>query len=225
MHCGNTKCERTKPKSFIGRMISSSEGIVREGRWYCSESCYVNAVLAEYFLRKRCRTELRTSTYPISARSFASALPRGGKVSWSQIEDALEEKSRNGGMPLAHYLAKRGLIDRRDILEALGRHHRVPVASAGARAIDSEVIALVHPDVARLSGVVPLSLERRSKKLSLLMKDPTDLTTQLTIRCLSGVHIQPYQGDPAEIDRLLAQYYPQEQQRPTQPKKELALAR
>ena len=208
MRCANPRCNRTKPKSLIGRLVHGDvEGVEREGAWYCSEECWREVVLQGYRRIKRSRSEKRTATYPISARSFGASLVRAGIVSWSEVEDAMEAKSRNGGMPLAFYLMSKGLIDRQDILEALGRHHRVPVASVGERRLSEALLAKVPAEVARTSGVIPVAHDRQSRLLSLVMKDPTDLTTLEIVGRLSGCEVKPVQGDPAEINRLLERHY------------------
>ena len=208
MQCANPGCNTTKPKGLIGRLVHGDvEGVEREGAWYCRDECWREVVLEEYRRTKRSRSEIRTSTYPISARSFGTNLVRAGVISWSEVEDAMEAKSRNGGMPLAYYLMAEGLIDRQDILEALGRHHRVPVASVGGRPLSEALLAKVPAEVARTSGVLPVAYDRNARMLSLVMKDPSDLTTRKIIGRLNGCEVKPFQGDPAEIDRQLARCY------------------
>lgn len=208
MRCANPECNEHKHEGFLGRLISSGEGVVRENLWYCSENCFRRAILSDYLRRKNRGSELRTGTYPMSSRDFGAALLRSGKVSWSQIEEALEARRGNGKMPLAHYLLRKGLIDRHDILEALSRHHRVPLAKIGACELDEGLIDLIPAQIARLSGAVPIALDRDSGKISLLMRDPSDLTTLLAVKRLTGYETKAYQGDPAELLRLIERYYP-----------------
>ncbi|MCG8376632.1 MAG: hypothetical protein MI702_09125, partial [Chlorobiales bacterium] len=115
---------------------------------------------------------------------------------------------KNGQQPIAHYLMKRGLINRKDVLEALGRHHKVPVSYIGNRELEPALLELVPGEIARISRVLPLNYNKQTNKLSLLMQDPTDLTTRLAIKKLVGVEVQPFQGDPVEIKRYLDYYYP-----------------
>ena len=93
------------------------------------------------------------------------------------------------------------------VLEALGRHHRVPVARFGEKQLDTELVSRLPAVIARMSGVVPLSYDRKMRKLSIAVKDPSDLTTIQTIRRLYNCDVQVFQGDPAEIDRLLQKHY------------------
>ncbi|HUX07315.1 MAG TPA: hypothetical protein VMX35_08385 [Acidobacteriota bacterium] len=210
MRCANPKCSKQRPSGFISRLVSCDEGIVRENLWYCDESCFRRVVLSDYFKRKSSGSELRTSTYPMSSRDFGAALLRSGKLSWSHIEEALEARRGNGRMPLAHYLLQKGLIDRHDILEALSRHHKVPLAKMGTRELDDRMIGLIPAQIARQSGAIPIALDRTTGKISLLMRDPSDLTTMLAVKRLTGYETQAYQGDPAEILGLLERYYPKE---------------
>ncbi len=210
MRCANTECSRKRNDSLLGRLVGGREGVVRDGRWYCGDACFRRSLLREFYQRKLRGGEQRSSTGQVTARSLGAALLRMGKITWLQLEEALEAKSRNGGMPLAHYLLQKELIDRRDILEALGRHHRVPVATVGQKQPDQRVLAMLPAGLTRLSGVIPLAFDRAAGRLSLIMKDPSDLTTLLTIRQLLGCDVKVFQGDPGEIASLLDRHYPEE---------------
>jgi hypothetical protein len=212
MRCANSACSRLRPTKLLGRFISGG-GVTRDNRWYCSQHCYHDAVLSDYYSRKINGSELRTSAYPVTARSIGAVLQRMGKINWLQLEEALEDKRRNGEMPMVHYLIQRGMVDRRDILEALGRHHKVPVALVGSKRLSPELTAMIPSVVARTSGVLPLSYSAKKRRISLVMKDPSDLTTVTAIRSLLECNVQTFQGDPAEIDRLLSIYYPPEELR------------
>jgi hypothetical protein len=210
MKCANSDCNKRKAKGLIARFAGGDEGVVRENLWYCSERCFRQTVLSDYLKCKKSGSELRTSTYPMTSRDFGAALLRSGKVSWSQIEEALEARNRNGNQPLAHYLLQKGLIDRHDILEALSRHHRVPLAHLGACDLDPGLSDLIPATIARLAGAIPIALDRNGGKLSLVLRDPSDLTTMLAVKRLTGYEIKAFQGDPAEIQALLKRHYPEE---------------
>lgn len=209
--CANPECRRKKPTGFFGKMFNDIEGIVKGNKWYCDEHCYRHPILKDFLLRKQSGRELRTISFPVTSRAFGSALIRMEKISGYQLERAMAEKSRNGKQPLAHYLMKKGLITRRDVIEALGKHHRVPVAYLRTSGLAPNTVAFVPGEIARVSGVVPLSYNPNTNRLCLLMKDPSDLTTILTIRKLSACEVTPFQGDPVEIDQLIAHYYPADQ--------------
>ena len=206
MRCANPECRSLKPTGIFGKMIKG-EGVIRENKWYCDEHCFRHPILKDYLLRKQAGRELRTITFPITARAFGAALMKLGKINSQELDDALNEKLHNGNQPIAHYLLNKKIINRKDILEALGRHHKVPVSFLRNRELEPELLDLVPGEIARISGVLPLDYNPRTNKLSLLMKDPSDLTTILAVRKLSGVDVQPFQGDPGEIDRILDYYY------------------
>lgn len=205
--CGNPDCSRVKPTKFVARLMSSDEGVERENRWYCSERCYVAVVMHDYFRRKNTGREVRSSTHPVTERSFGAELMRMGRIGWMELEEAIAAKNHNGGMPVAHYLIQRGLITRRDVIEALGRHHHVPVAKIGETQLGRELVNKIPAPLARIGGVVPLSYDSKRKTISLVMKDPSDLTTTLTVKRLLNCDVKTFQGDPAEIERILCQHY------------------
>lgn len=207
MKCANPECRKKKPTRFFSK-IMRGEGVVIENKWYCDEHCFRHPILKDYLLRKHGKRELRTSTHPITAHAFGAALLKQEKITRDDLEQALHEKKKNGQQPIAHYLMKRGLINRKDVLEALGRHHKVPVSYIGNRELEPALLELVPGEIARISRVLPLDYNKQTNKLSLLMQDPTDLTTRLAIKKLVGVEVQPFQGDPVEIKRYLDYYYP-----------------
>lgn len=206
MQCANPDCGKTRATGFFGRGYKQ-EGYTHDGAWYCNSACYQASMLRDYFMRKRAGREMRTITWPVTSRSFGAALVQLGKIEGYQLEQALEEKSANGKQPLAHYLLKKGLIKRKDVIEALGKVHRVPVVFLRESEIDPETMDIIPAEVALLSGVLPLNFNRRTNRLSLLMKDPSDMTTIVTLRRLLKCDIQQFQGDPQEIDEYLAYYY------------------
>lgn len=206
MQCANPECGKTRATGFFGRGYKQ-EGYTHEGSWYCDQACHRATMLHDYFMRKRTGREMHTISWPVTSRSFGAALVQMGKIEGYQLEQAIEEKSANGKQPLAHYLLKKGLIKRKDVIEALGKVHRVPVVFLRDRVIEQETMELIPAEVALLSGVLPLNFNRKTNRLSLLMKDPSDLTTIITLRRLLKCDVQQFQGDPHEIDQYLAFYY------------------
>lgn len=206
MNCGNSHCEKRKISGFIGRVLDRS-GLVRENIWYCSQECFASVVLDEYFHRKSSNTEIRRSTYPVTSRTFGSALISMGKIKGFQLEQALLEKSRNGRKPLAHYLMKNGLVSRRDVLEAIGKIHKVPLASLQGKKINKEVIEMIPEEIARTSSVIPFDLNKKDETIYLLMKDVSDLTTVFTIKRLTGYEVRTFLGDPEEISKSIENCY------------------
>lgn len=205
MKCHNPDCRKGKKKKNLGRLAGS--GYQREGRLYCSEECFIDAVVADYLKRKREGRELHSSTHPVTSRALGAALLRMGRLTWVELEEAFEIQRRNGGEPLIHYLLVHCLLTRRDIIEALGKHHRVPVATVGVRRLDPSLLAMIPGRMARLSGIVPIAFSAEDNKLSLLMKDPTDLTSLVTMRRLLDCDVQVFQGDPMEINDLIHKHY------------------
>jgi len=206
MFCANTLCNKRKPEGLVGRLLTARQGFIRENKWFCSERCYSHVVLDQFYRSKTEGSDLHSSTFPVTARALGSALLRMGKLDWFQLEEAMEAR-RSSGAPLAHFLLANGVVSRRDILEALGRHHKVPVVTVGAKALDPAIVAMLPPLLARLGGAVPLSYDQAANRVSLIMRDPTDLTTLLAVRRLLGCSVQVFQGDPAEVRRLIGRYY------------------
>lgn len=206
MRCGNSHCEKRKISGFIGRVLDR-DGFIRENIWYCSQECFASVIMDEYFHRKRSNTEIRRSTFPVTSRAFGSALISMGKIKGFQLDEALVEKSRNGRKPLAHYLMKKGLINRKDVLEAIGKIHKVPIASLHGKRISRDIIEMIPEEIVRTSCVIPFDINRKEGALYLLMKDVSDLTTIFAIKRLTGLEVRCFLGDPEEISRSIENCY------------------
>jgi hypothetical protein len=206
MECSNQDCRKPQPETLFGK-IKSDAGIIREREWYCDEYCYEHPILKEYILRKQSRREFRASSYPVTAQHFGSQMVSMGKISREQLETASIERYINERLPIPHFLMKEGLINRKDVLEALGIIHRVPVGHLSGRSIPQNLIDLIPAQVARLGNVVPFSYNAATNHLSVLMKDPTDLSTVVTLKKLTNCQIDIFQGDPREIREAVSKYY------------------
>ena len=213
MRCGNSLCDKRKISGFIGRALNRG-GVVKENIWYCSQECFATVVLDEYFHRKQSHTEIRRSTFPVTSRAFGTALISMGKIKGFQLEQALIDKSRNGRKPLAHYLLKRGWVNRRDVLEAIGKIHKVPIVSLQGKKISKGIIDMVPREIALTSSVIPFDINGKDGSLCLLMKDVSDLTTVFTIKRLTGLEVRSYLGDPEEINKSISNCYPGEEKVP-----------
>ena len=206
MNCSNPDCNKKKPEGFLGKLFGP-EGVIRNNKWYCDEHCYKHPVLKEYVLRKGSNMEMRTSVHPITSRSFGATLVSLGKINAYQLDRAMLEKKSNGNKPLAHYLMAKGLITKKDVIEALAKLHKVPVVYVGDTELNIDNFHLIPHEVAKIGKVIPISFSKLTGKLALLMTDPSDLTTILTVKKLSNLEVEIYQGDPEEIQRLTEFYY------------------
>jgi hypothetical protein len=206
MKCANPQCRKRKPVNPFGRMLRGG-GVTRDDKWYCSEHCIREAILGDYVMRKIQGRELRTQSYPVTSRSFGAALISLGRISGHDLDRAMEAKRGNGRQPVAHYLLEMGLISRKDIMEALAKLHKVPLALNCRRNIPPALLSMVPAEVALRSGVLPINYVPSENRLSLMMKDPSDITTIITLRLLNDCNIKPFQGDPQQIDRFVEAYY------------------
>lgn len=170
---------------------------------FCSNGCLVSEAEESYIEKHDQGRIVHGSSYPISARVFGNALLKEGKITQYQFEKALELKSMNGRRPLAYYLLKKGWVERRDVLTALARIHRVPYIVLGNRP-QAMLLASKFPfKLLLLAGAVPFSFNRPVNKLCFAMKDPSNLSAVDAFKAISGNNIQVFQGDPLEIDQYL----------------------
>jgi len=130
-------------------------------------------------------------------------LVQAGLITESQLEQALQEQKRNGGL-IGSNLIKLGLIKEEAFLDFLSLQYGYPAIDIGKAEIKPDLLKLVPPDVVQRHLVLPVS--RAGSTLVLAMSDPTNYLVIDDIKFLTGYHIDVVVAEEvalqATIDRL-----------------------
>jgi len=133
-------------------------------------------------------------------------LVQAGLITETQLEQALQEQKRNGGL-IGSNLIRLGLIREEAFLDFLSLQYGYPAIDISKAEISPELLKLVPPDVVQRHLVLPVS--RAASTLVLAMSDPTNYLVIDDIKFLTGYNIDVVVAEEvalkAAIDRLYDQ--------------------
>ncbi len=129
-----------------------------------------------------------------------------GLCTEDQLKEAAEEQERNG-KTFKEVLIDFGLLDERQILEAIGKNLILDVVNLPAEAtVPAEVIAMIPPDTARMLGVVPLSYDGTT--LTVVLRSPLSYQVIDELRFIVGTDVVQVLAPEAQVDKAIEKFYP-----------------
>jgi hypothetical protein len=105
MRCSYRECQAEISHSDSNIVMAGNAN--KTDRVFCDRECRNNEIVAAYADLLNSGKRVRSSSFPISSRSFGNALLQEGVITAYQLEKAIELKTMNGGRPLAYYLMKK----------------------------------------------------------------------------------------------------------------------
>lgn len=112
---------------------------------------------------------------------------------------------RDTGQPLADVLVGLGICTESQALQLIARHADVPFVELREADLDSEVIALIPPDLAYRHHILPLSATATGIKVAVV--DPFNTAVSEDIRMVTGLTAELVFANPQEIQRLVEEHY------------------
>ena len=129
-----------------------------------------------------------------------------GLCTEDQLKEAAEEQERNG-KTFKEVLIDFGLLDERQILEAIGKNLILDVVNLPAEiTVPPEVIAMIPPDTARMLGVVPLSYDGTT--LTVVLRSPLSYQVIDELRFIVGTDVVQVLAPEAQVDKAIEKFYP-----------------
>ncbi len=141
-------------------------------------------------------------------RRIGDILVNKGILTQDQLRVALTEQKKRG-VKLGQVVVSMGFVTEaimRDVLgEALGQES----VDLGKVVLDSELLKLIPRDVARRYRILPLSLDRAGRRLTIAMADTFNVVAidQLAAQIGEGIHIQPVLAGESDIENAINQFY------------------
>jgi len=129
------------------------------------------------------------------------------KLISKEVLDKASKHKKDGGGSLAQNLIKLGAITEESLTKFLSELYNVPIINLSAIEIDKNVIKLIPGDVASKFQVIPV--ERRGRKLTVAMDNPSNIFAIDDIKFLTGYEVQPVIASESEIKRAIDRYYDQ----------------
>jgi type IV pilus assembly protein PilB len=131
-----------------------------------------------------------------------------GKLTEEMVNN-LKIEAVTTGKSLTTLLVDKKLVDERGLAEAKAKVLNIPYFSESKISVDPDLIGLISVDVARNYQVVPFSLDKQNKVLSLIMVKPEDLSTVDFFQKRTGYAIKSLLTSKENLDNLIANVYSQ----------------
>lgn len=142
----------------------------------------------------------------MARKKLGEMLLEAGVIDEAQLRSALADQ-RRWGRSLGRTLVELRLIAEEVLVRVLAQQLGLPSIDLDRDVLDipSNVLALVPPDVARSSRVLPFGLSGRF--LDVAMADPQNLGVIDELRIRTQLNIRPYLCGPQQIERSIGRYY------------------
>ena len=142
----------------------------------------------------------------LQGRPLGRVLNKMGKVSREQVIEALQfQKSRGGA--IGQILIGLGYIKDSDLNVALAAQKGYELLNLDGINIPKEVIDAVPAQIATTNKVLPISFDKASKKITIVMASQENFRAVDDLQSLMGYRVTAKIGDPEQIERLIAKYY------------------
>lgn len=140
----------------------------------------------------------------MARQKLGEMLLEAGVIDDAQLRSALADQTR-WGRSLGRTLVEMRLIDEDALVAVLAKQLGVQSIDLDRYEIPSHILALVPPDVARNSRILPFGQSGRF--LDVAMADPQNLGVIDEIRIRTQLNIRPYLCGPKQIERNIGRFY------------------
>ena len=121
-----------------------------------------------------------------------------------QLEDALKEQEESGRY-LGEIIVEKGYAPAEKVYREIAEQVQVPYADLDSVPIDVSLMPLVPAKLARKFDLMPLYVEE--DVLYVAVSDHLDIDALDTVAGNTGYHVEPMLAPPAEISRVIDEYY------------------
>jgi type IV pilus assembly protein PilB len=133
-------------------------------------------------------------------------LIQAGLITKAQLEKALEEQKRTGGL-IGSNLIKLGYLKEEDLLHFLSKQFGFPAVDLAKVEIGADLLKLVPSEVVQKHKVLPVS--RAGSTLVIATCDPTNYLVIDDIKFLTGYNVDVVVADETALKDAINRYYDQ----------------
>ncbi|MDW8291239.1 MAG: ATPase, T2SS/T4P/T4SS family [Armatimonadota bacterium] len=127
-----------------------------------------------------------------------------GHIDHAQLEEALQEQARSGGL-IGEVLLRLGYINADQLAEAQAEQYDVDYEKVTPESVQPEAINKIPPVMARSMRVLPLRIE--GERLVVAMENPLDVDAIEVLRRHSGMYIKVVYTAPENLRQALDFHY------------------
>ncbi len=141
-------------------------------------------------------------------RILLDNLVSGGRLSQPEV-DKLKLEALSKGVDLISLLLDREILSEKDVLEAKAKMLGVPLFLESRIAVSPELLSLIGVDLARKYSVVPHSLDKATKTLTLICLKPEDQSMVDFFTKRTGYKIRTFLTSSENFEAILNTVYNQ----------------
>ncbi len=123
--------------------------------------------------------------------------------------DALRNEQVNTGKSIDSLLEERQLVSEFALTQARAELYNLPFIQLSEIGVSPEALGYIPESLARLYQMMPFSVNKSEKTISVAMKNPLDLSAIDFVEKKTGYTLKPYFATPSEIERTIAERYAQ----------------
>ncbi len=139
-------------------------------------------------------------------KTLADILLSQGSVTEKQA-DQIKFTEIQTGKTQEEIILEQGFISENDIVKAKSTLYNIPYVDLEITPSSPEALAVLPQQVAQRFRVLPVSIDKNLKTLTVAMADPMDLTAIGFIEQKTGYAVKPFAGQPSKIDEVVAASY------------------
>ncbi len=142
----------------------------------------------------------------LKGRPIGRVLLKMGKVTREQVLESLDLQKRAGGA-LGRILTDLGYVKESDLNVALAAQRGLELIQLDGLVISQEAIDAVPPQIATTNKVLPISFDKATKKLVVVLASQENFRAVDDLRTLMGYTVTAKLADPGQIEKLLNKHY------------------
>ncbi|MGE5756761.1 MAG: GspE/PulE family protein [Planctomycetaceae bacterium] len=141
------------------------------------------------------------------ARRLGTILVDMGYLDEERLWDVLEEQKRSGHEPIGKVAVRLGLVKEEQVLKALGEQLGMKVIKLSEMTIPAELTELVNETMATAFKIVPVSQNKRDKRVTVALAEPQNPATLDSIRSFLQVEVKGVIAAEGEVMAAIERLY------------------
>jgi len=144
--------------------------------------------------------------HPLPLQSLGTLLAAAGVVNDRDVHDALAQQKTRPKARLGDLLVEAGKLTDRDLYQALAEQMGLPFVELRNFDVEPEALALLPQELVRAHRVLPLMIH--DGQLVVATDDPANSDSLSALRFRAQRPINPVLATPVDLDEAIAKHYP-----------------
>jgi len=151
---------------------------------------------------------LNSYTTPDQPRTILDVLLEHQKIS-PEDANSIRLEQASTGQNIDTLLAQKNVVTENDLTQAKADFYSIPFIQLSEIGVSPEAISYIPESIARLYQMLPFSVNKQERSISVAMKNPLDLLAIDFVEKKTGYLIKAFFAVPSEIDRTITERYAQ----------------